>query len=405
MSRTGTPGARRGDQPDGAIPAFSLFPLLVEALACGIAMNAFIALGAPIARATGLAAWQVGAAQAMAGACWTVMARVWGRASDRYGRRRILLIGVAGFSAGIGGLALLVTFVLQEPTSPLLVFTGLMAGRVLTGLCYSAVPTTSAALVADHVAPSGRAAALASVGAAGAIGMIIGPGLAGVLGAVDLALPLYLTAILPLMALVVLWRRLPESRHPIAGQTDISRLGNARLAGPMTVAFLAQSTLITLQVLVGFVALDRLRLAAGQAVSVAGVALGLMGTTMVLSQLVVRRLRLQPRFLVPTGAWLAALGLGLAVLAQTAPTLCVAYAIAACGLGWLFPAVVALAANRVKADQQGAAAGVISSAQGFAAVVAPIGCTFAYGMDGRLAFAALACTLALAGVVSAARAI
>lgn len=58
--------------------SFSLKPMMFETFVCTMAMMAFAALAAPIARVIGLSAWQVGAAVTVAGLAWVIMARVWG---------------------------------------------------------------------------------------------------------------------------------------------------------------------------------------------------------------------------------------------------------------------------------------------------------------------------------------
>jgi len=49
-----------------------------------------------------------------------------------------------------------------------------------------------------------------------------------------------------------------------------------------------------------------------------------------------------------------------------------AYALAAFGMGFVFPSFQALAANAVKAHEQGAAAGAVSSILGLGTVIGPM---------------------------------
>ena len=79
-----------------AAPAFGLKPLLFANMACTMAMMAFVAVVGPVARALGLAPWQAGLSVTVSGALWMLLARVWGAASDRRGRRPVLLFGVGG---------------------------------------------------------------------------------------------------------------------------------------------------------------------------------------------------------------------------------------------------------------------------------------------------------------------
>lgn len=185
-----------------AATPFSLRPLLFETFACTMAMMSFVALAGPIGRMLGLAPWQVGTAMTVAGIAWMLLARIWGAASDRRGRRPVILIGLAGFALCYAALCAFIAAALDLGMAPSLAFAGLVLWRGLAGVFYAAVPATGAALIADHVPPDRRAGALATLGAASGAGMVIGPAAAGLLAPHGLALSL--TAIMPLPALAFL---------------------------------------------------------------------------------------------------------------------------------------------------------------------------------------------------------
>ncbi len=147
-------------------PAFDLRPLMVVNMACTMAMMAFVALIGPIARVLGLAAWQAGAAVTVAGVVWMLLARPWGRASDRFGRRRVLLVGTAGFTLAYWALCLFIDGALRYLPATSLAFAALVIGRGLIGAFYAALPVGCAALIADNMPPQQRAPAMASPGAA-----------------------------------------------------------------------------------------------------------------------------------------------------------------------------------------------------------------------------------------------
>ena len=159
-------------------PAFDLRPLMVANMACSMSMMAFVSLIGPIARVLGLATWQAGAAVTVSGVIWMLLARPWGQASDRYGRRRILLIATAGFTLAYWALCLFIDASLRFLPSALLGFVGLMIGRGLIGVFYAAIPVGGNALIADNIEPQHRAKAMAALGAANACGLVIGPAIA-----------------------------------------------------------------------------------------------------------------------------------------------------------------------------------------------------------------------------------
>ncbi len=93
-----------------------------------------------------------------------LFAPVWGRMSDRYGRRPILLIGLIGFSATM------LTFAFIEN------LTAVYAERFLSGLFAAAVTPVALAVIGDlATAEAERARRLTFVSLAGISGFLLGP--------------------------------------------------------------------------------------------------------------------------------------------------------------------------------------------------------------------------------------
>jgi MFS transporter, DHA1 family, multidrug resistance protein len=123
----------------------------------------------------------------------------WGALSDRYGRKPILLIGVFGaaFSTLLFGLA----------TSMWVLF----ASRALAGLLTAATFPTAMAYISDITSERDRGAGMGLLGAAMGMGMVLGPGIGGWLGAQDLARPFFFASGLSVLAMVLIWIMLPET--------------------------------------------------------------------------------------------------------------------------------------------------------------------------------------------------
>ena len=118
--------------------------------------------------ATGGDAGQVSRSTGLLTAIYTLalflFAPVWGRLSDLYGRRVILLAGLGGFSATMLSFAFLENF------------TGLYAERFLSGLFAAAVTPVALAVVADlATSEQARARRLTFVSLAGISGFLLGP--------------------------------------------------------------------------------------------------------------------------------------------------------------------------------------------------------------------------------------
>ncbi|MFV2945159.1 MFS transporter [Pseudomonas japonica] len=377
-------------------PAFDLRPLLFAHMACTIAMMAFVSLIGPIAHVLQLAPWQAGAAMTVSGVIWMLLARPWGRASDRYGRRRILLLGASGFTVAYWALCLFIDGALRWLPPASIAFAGMMLGRGAIGAFYAALPVGSNALIADNVEPRQRAKAMASLGAANAVGLVLGPALAALLARFSLSLPMYALAILPLLAVLVLRSKLQRQELHLAQPPRPVHLNDPRLRRPLVVAFVAMLCVSLAQITVGFFALDRLGLGPGAAAQAAGVAL-------IFSQLLVRKLNWPPLRMIRVGASVGALGFLISAFANSATLLALGFFVCAGGMGWIFPAFTALAANAVDASEQGATAGSIGAAQGLGVVIGPLAGTLIYSLDARLPYLVAGGLLLLIGLWSTSR--
>src|SRR5690606_34585599 len=91
-----------------------------------------------------------------------------------------------------------------------LLFTLLLATRVLGGLWSSATLPTAQAYVADVTERSDRTAGMSVVGAAFGLGIVFGPAIGGALAPLGLLVPVYVSAAIGYVIAFLVWRTLPE---------------------------------------------------------------------------------------------------------------------------------------------------------------------------------------------------
>jgi DHA1 family multidrug resistance protein-like MFS transporter len=123
----------------------------------------------------------------------------WGRLSDRYGRKKIMLIGAFG-----NGITMIFSGLV--PNYPLL-----LLSRGLAGVLSAATLPTAMAYVGDSTDERGRGGGMGLIGAAMGVGMVIGPGLGGWLADISLSAPFFLAGGLSLLAMLPIWFILHES--------------------------------------------------------------------------------------------------------------------------------------------------------------------------------------------------
>lgn len=139
---------------------------------------------------------------------------IWGRVSDRHGRRPMILLSLVGSS---------VSFFFFGAAPNLAV---LFIARVAAGALSAASLPTSQAYIADVTPPEKRAGGMAIIGAAFGLGFAFGPVIGGVMsrhpmfGATPLAMPAYFAAAMSLANFAWAFFMLPETHHDRSTSDD-----------------------------------------------------------------------------------------------------------------------------------------------------------------------------------------
>ncbi len=153
--------------------------------------------------------WLVGPLIASFAVAQLISSPVWGKFSDRYGRRPAMIIGLSASA---------VAYAIFGFASTLWM---LFASRVVQGLG-GGTTGVAQAYVADTMAPAERAKALGWISAATSAGVLIGPVIGSIARRFGTEVPGLVAAGLMLLCMVFAWKWLPESRvvhtHTLSGQ-------------------------------------------------------------------------------------------------------------------------------------------------------------------------------------------
>jgi DHA1 family tetracycline resistance protein-like MFS transporter len=311
-------------------------------------------------------------------------APLWGRLSDRIGRRPVLMVSMAASVAAY--------FWIGSATALWMLF----AARALAGACAGNIAAAQA-YIADITKPEDRAKGMGLIGAAFGLGFIIGPAFGGLLAGnnpaeADIETPAWVAAGLSFVALcgviVMLQESLPADQR---GGRRRSRNRFAAILDVLRRPVLSRLLLIFFLVILAFAGMESTFAlwAIGQfgwgprQIGYVFSYFGLISATLQggtigrLTRLFgEERLLLCGLGLIGTGLLVLPFTHGLAVLALAVTTL-------ALGMGLMQPSLTSLISRRAGREEQGEVMGVSQSVGSLSRVLGPVAAGFFFGEFGR----------------------
>lgn len=308
-----------------------------------------------------------------------IFAPLWGRWSDRVGRKPLLLLGILGYA---------LAQVLFGVASNLWL---LYLARIVGGILSSAVIPAAAAYVADKTTEKERNRGMAWLGTAMSLGVVVGPALGGLLTQRDwhfaakfghfvvdsFSTPFFVAAALALLTLLIAIKLLPESLElrKIEEQKELAKLGwreiESRLRPLLILAFIGQLGLALFEAIFALFASAKFNYGPAEV----GVIFVICGFVMAVFQAVIvgyvtRRIR----EIYQIAAGFVFMGVSLTVLAiiQNSSFVYALVGIMAFGMALIVPNVSALISKRINKSNTGAALGFQSVANSLGQTGGPI---------------------------------
>ncbi|WP_027459764.1 MFS transporter [Deinococcus murrayi] len=364
-------------RPRGPLsPKLILFGTIFVAM---LGLSVLFPVIAPLGRELGLSETQIGWFSTAYSLAQFVFAPIWGSRSERAGRKPVLILGLVGFSLSFGLFGLLAVLGAQGVLAGGLLFALLVASRLVGGLLSSATLPTAQAMMADLSSEKDRAAAMGLIGAAFGLGVVFGPALGAMLSSFGLTAPIFFSAGLGLLTALAAWRALPETRRADALPAPAGER-RALLRQPGIGLFLAVSALYTLasvgmEQTIAFYVQDTLRLTPEGTARTVGLMLAVFGLLAAAVQGGAMRplsRKFAPGPLISLG--LLVMGAGMLMLPLTHSFWPITAALAVVGVGSavLGPSLSAALSLSVGRDQQGAVAGLNSSALALGRMTGPL---------------------------------
>ena len=116
----------------------------------GLGQSFVFVIVPPLARDLGMTEIQISLVFAFSAIAWALTSASWGRASDRYGRRNIAMLGLIGYAASLVTMITPLFLVEKNIIDIVFLFPLLIFGRLLNGLLGSATRPAAFAYVADN---------------------------------------------------------------------------------------------------------------------------------------------------------------------------------------------------------------------------------------------------------------
>jgi len=320
---------------------------------------------------------ELGLLVAVAALTELIFGPVWGSVSDRVGRKPILMIGMVGY--GVSSLLFGLATELWM----------LYAARALSGVLSAATASTAMAYIGDSTSDEDRGGGMGILGAAGGLGLILGPGFGGWLGGISLATPFFAAAGISFVSVLLILFMLPESLPQQARERTDKRVKMIQvgelwraLLSPIGIllfmAFLSSFGLANFEAVFGLYALQKFNYGPEQV----GVILAVVGLVSAVGKVFTGALtqRWGDASVIKASLFAGSIGFLVLLLANTYTTMLLATGFFILSKTFLRPAVFSLTSKQAVVGQ-GVAMGLSNSFMSLGRIVGPLWAGFAFDVN------------------------
>ena len=354
--------------------------LLLSLVSVGFGFTVLFAILGPLGREVGMSELQISSIIAASSLVVFLASPRWGRLSDRWGRKRVMVIGLFGYACGNLLFASVFHLTLVGALLPLAGYLLLMLTRVMHASVMSAIMPASSAYMADITSVATRTKGMGAVGAANNFGSILGPALGGLLAGITLLTPLWVasgvaltTAIFVIFLLPDIPKAVPASDLPAAGRASKLSYFDPRILPYIVVGALMFMGMALVQQTLAFRFQDVLGLTAVETAQTFGIAMGCSAAASLASQIgLMQRMSLTPFQWLRIALPVLAIAFACLAMADSQSMLMIAMVLQGAAMGLAGPAFMAGASLAVEPHEQGAVAGIAGSCGPLGFTVGPL---------------------------------
>ena len=352
------------------------FTILFVSLVCmGAGQTVLFNILPPLSRQLGLSSVQTTSIFSVSALIWVFTSTFWGKKSDIWGRKPVMLLGLIAFAASFALFASVMLGGLNKWIPAVLVFPLLIVTRSIYGTLGSGTSPAAQAYVADRTTAQERLSGVATIGSAFGLGTTVGPGVASVFVVIGLLAPFYFISAVALVSAAAIWFFLPERTPPRQREAVVSTLKwyDGRVL-PFVIFAVVLSTASTVPFqTMGFFFMDVLHIK--QDVAPQFILVGQMASSMaaLFAQLVVvQRFAISARRLTYLGLAAALVSCAIFLVMGHFGPLVFALALSGLGFGMARPGFTSGASLSVEPHEQGAVAGIIGGASATGFIAGPL---------------------------------
>jgi len=355
--------------------------LFVSLICMGAGQSVMFAILPSLVRRLGLSEFQGSLPFVASATIWLFSSGYWGRKSDRWGRKPIMLLGLIAFGISFASFAGIADLGLHGILVVALAYPLMIAARSLYGIFGSGTSPSAQAYIADRTTRAERTSGVATLNAAFGLGTTIGPGIGSALVVFGLFAPFYFVALVAFASAAAIWHFLPETTAPHTHAAQKKRLKwHDRRIWPFIVFGIGISTAGAVPIqTIGYLFIDVLHYSAKQAPQYTGIGMMAGAAAAIFAQLVVvQRFNLSARTLMRWGGVICILSFALFSVGRQFGPLVFALMINGLGFGMVRPGYAAAASLAVDPHEQGAIAGLTGATSGAGFIFGPMIATGLY---------------------------